>query len=79
MRCAARRLIALLALARRYCRWIIADETCARFRYGKPARAVVFQRDGCRGAHLFVNTFSKSWAMTGWRIGWLPRTPRSVK
>ena len=25
---------------------------------------------------LFVNTFSKNWAMTGWRIGWLTTHPR---
>ena len=24
---------------------------------------------------LFVNTFSKNWAMTGWRIGWLSAPP----
>src|SRR5690606_898165 len=24
---------------------------------------------------LFVNTFSKNWAMTGWRIGWIEADP----
>ena len=24
---------------------------------------------------LFVNTFSKNWAMTGWRIGWIKAHP----
>ena len=24
---------------------------------------------------LFVNTFSKNWAMTGWRVGWLGADP----
>ena len=24
---------------------------------------------------LFVNTFSKNWAMTGWRIGWITANP----
>jgi aspartate/methionine/tyrosine aminotransferase len=24
---------------------------------------------------LFVNTFSKNWAMTGWRIGWMRAHP----
>jgi aspartate/methionine/tyrosine aminotransferase len=24
---------------------------------------------------LFVNTFSKNWAMTGWRIGWISAPP----
>ena len=24
---------------------------------------------------LFVNTFSKNWAMTGWRVGWIAANP----
>ncbi len=24
---------------------------------------------------LFVQTFSKNWAMTGWRMGWLEAPP----
>jgi aspartate/methionine/tyrosine aminotransferase len=24
---------------------------------------------------LFVNTFSKNWAMTGWRVGWIGASP----
>ena len=24
---------------------------------------------------LFVQTFSKNWAMTGWRLGWLEASP----
>ena len=24
---------------------------------------------------LFVNTFSKNWAMTGWRMGWIKTHP----
>ena len=62
---------AILDLARRRNLWIIADEIYARFHYGR-ARAPSFmdimdEEDRI----LFVNTFSKNWAMTGWRIGWL--------
>jgi aspartate/methionine/tyrosine aminotransferase len=67
---------ALLALARKQGLWIIADETYARFWYGEGARAPSFfdvMADDDRV--LFVNTFSKNWAMTGWRIGWIAANP----
>jgi aspartate/methionine/tyrosine aminotransferase len=69
-------LAALLALARRHGMWIIADETYGRFWYGEGERAVSFidvmEPDD---RVLFVNTFSKNWAMTGWRIGWIMANP----
>jgi aspartate/methionine/tyrosine aminotransferase len=66
----------LLSLARRRGIWIIADETYGRFWYGEGQRApslldVMEPEDRV----LFVNTFSKNWAMTGWRIGWLRAHP----
>jgi len=69
-------LTALLALARRHGIWIVADETYARFWYGPGARApsffdVIEPQDKV----LFVNTFSKNWAMTGWRVGWIVANP----
>ncbi|MGB3389332.1 MAG: pyridoxal phosphate-dependent aminotransferase [Pseudaminobacter sp.] len=62
---------AVLALARRHGFWIIADEIYALF-YFDGVRAPSFmdimeEEDRI----LFVNTFSKNWAMTGWRMGWL--------
>jgi aspartate/methionine/tyrosine aminotransferase len=69
-------LVALLALARRHGLWIIADETYGRFWYGAGERAASFidvmEADD---RVLFVNTFSKNWAMTGWRIGWIMANP----
>ena len=67
----------ILDLARTRGLWIIADEIYGRFVY-ETAPAV----DGVRAASfrdvmepqdriLFVQTFSKNWAMTGWRVGWL--------
>lgn len=65
-----------LALARRHGLWIVADETYARFWYGEGARAPsyldVMEPDD---RVLFVNTFSKNWAMTGWRVGWILAHP----
>jgi len=66
---------AILAFARERGIWIIADEIYGRFYYdgaGPSALAPSFQtlrEDDDR--ILFVQTFSKNWAMTGWRIGWL--------
>jgi aspartate/methionine/tyrosine aminotransferase len=67
---------ALLALARRHRLWIIADETYARFWYGEGPRAPsFFDVMEPEDRVLFVNTFSKNWAMTGWRIGWIAAHP----
>jgi aspartate/methionine/tyrosine aminotransferase len=69
-------LSALLALARRHGLWIIADETYARFWYGEGPRAPsFFDVMDAQDRVLFVNTFSKNWAMTGWRIGWIVAHP----
>lgn len=75
---AARDVLAdVLALARRHGLWIIADEVYARFHYGAGHRAPSFYdiaEDEDR--ILFVNTFSKNWAMTGWRVGWIAAPPQ---
>jgi aspartate/methionine/tyrosine aminotransferase len=67
---------ALLALSRRHGFWIIADETYARFWYEDGPRAPSFY-DAMEPDDrvLFVNTFSKNWAMTGWRMGWISAHP----
>jgi aspartate/methionine/tyrosine aminotransferase len=60
--------------------WIIADEVYSRFYYGRPEemRAPSFL-DICDTEEqlLLANTFSKNWAMTGWRVGWL-QAPKAV-
>ncbi len=67
---------ALLALARKHGLWIIADETYARFWYGEGPRAPsFFDVMQPEDRILFVNTFSKNWAMTGWRVGWIAAHP----
>ncbi|MEP4769965.1 MAG: pyridoxal phosphate-dependent aminotransferase [Roseibium sp.] len=66
----------ILSLARRHKLWIIADEIYALFYYGDGRRAPSFYdiaEDDDR--IIFVNTMSKNWAMTGWRIGWLSAPP----
>lgn len=67
---------AILALARRHSLWIVADEVYGRFYYGDAPRAPSFHDVMAEGDRiLFVNTFSKNWAMTGWRIGWIEADP----
>lgn len=72
---------AVLALARRHGLWIIADEIYGRFYYdaddGTPARAPSLHDVMADDDHiLFVQTFSKNWAMTGWRVGWIEANPK---
>ncbi|MCK0196065.1 pyridoxal phosphate-dependent aminotransferase [Ancylobacter sp. 6x-1] len=68
----------VLDIARRHGLWIIADEIYGRFFYaaGEGGRAPSFH-DVMEPEDriLFVQTFSKNWAMTGWRMGWLEAHP----
>jgi len=64
-----------IAFARKRGLWIIADEVYHRFFYAG-ARSPSFYDVAAPGDRvLFVNTFSKNWAMTGWRIGWISAPP----
>lgn len=72
---------AILALSRRTGVWIIADEVYGRFFYGAEGeRAASFHDILAEDDKvIFVNTFSKNWAMTGWRIGWMEVPPAIVE
>jgi aspartate/methionine/tyrosine aminotransferase len=67
---------AILDIARKRKIWIIADEAYARFVYsGRRApsfRDVSLPEDPI----VYVNTFSKAWAMTRWSVGWIQAGPR---
>ena len=66
----------VLSLARKHGLWIVADEIYARFYWKGGERSPSF-RDVMdpEDRIIFVNTFSKNWAMTGWRIGWIETHP----
>jgi len=50
--------------------WIVSDEVYGSLYYGeRPACAAAFP--GARSRTLLVNSLSKSYAMTGWRVGFL--------
>ena len=60
-----------LAIARRHGLWIIADEIYGRITYDG-ARAPSFHDVMAPDDKImFVQTLSKNWAMTGFRVGWL--------
>jgi len=62
---------ALLDFSRRTGIWILSDEVYGRLSFeGEAAPSILeFAEDGDRA--MAINSFSKAWAMTGWRIGWL--------
>ncbi|MEO3432551.1 pyridoxal phosphate-dependent aminotransferase [Inquilinus sp. CAU 1745] len=71
-------MIALRDFARGRGIWIIADEVYGRFVYDGPegSRAPSFLEITEPDDRLIViNTFSKNWSMTGWRIGWVVAPP----
>ncbi len=62
---------AVLEFARERGIWIIADEVYSRIVY-EGTRSASFLDHAKPDDKLFVvNSFSKSYAMTGWRLGWL--------
>jgi aspartate/methionine/tyrosine aminotransferase len=65
----------VLAIARKQGLWIIADEIYGRFVY-EGLRAPSFH-DVMETTDriVFVQTMSKNWAMTGWRLGWIEAPP----
>jgi len=56
--------------------WIVSDEVYGSLYYGeRPTSAGAF--DGAKERTLLVNSLSKSYAMTGWRVGFLA-APKDV-
>jgi aspartate/methionine/tyrosine aminotransferase len=66
---------AVLAFARKRGLWIIADEVYHRFYYAGERSPSFYDVADPDERILYANTFSKNWAMTGWRIGWLSAPP----
>jgi aspartate/methionine/tyrosine aminotransferase len=62
----------LLDLARRRRTWVIADEVYNRIVYDGSVATPSFLEVAAEDDALFVvQSFSKTWSMTGWRLGWL--------
>lgn len=65
----------LLAFAREHDLWLLADEVYERLywrtaRLGEPAPSIL-RLASREDAVIVVQSFSKSYSMTGWRVGWL--------
>jgi aspartate/methionine/tyrosine aminotransferase len=68
-------LSALLAFARRHDLWIIADEIYGRISFDGGRASSFHDVMDEEDRVLFIQSFSKNWAMTGLRIGWLEAPP----
>ena len=67
---------AVLEHCRRHGIWLVADDAYERLYFGPGAAAPSFLDIAEPGERLIsANTFSKSWLMTGWRLGWLVVPP----
>ena len=65
-------LSAILTLCRRHGVWLISDEVYSRLIYDNSAAAPSLLDIASPDDRVLVcNSFSKTWAMTGWRLGWL--------
>lgn len=61
--------------------WLIADEVYDRIVYDAPANGPIHAPSFVElatpdDAVIALNSFSKSWCMTGWRLGWMVAPPR---
>jgi len=62
---------AVLEFARDRGLWVVADEVYARMVYDRPYAPSFLEVAEADDPLIVVNSFSKSWCMTGWRLGWL--------
>jgi hypothetical protein len=61
----------LLELCRRRGLWLLADEVYERLYYRGAAAPSILRKCIPDDAVIVVHSFSKSYCMTGWRLGWL--------
>ena len=61
----------ILEICRKNKKWIIADEVYERVVYDRKVAPSFLDIASEKDLLIVVNSFSKSWAMTGWRLGWI--------
>jgi aspartate aminotransferase len=60
--------------------WLVSDETYEVFTYGDREHVSFLGRRGRLGGRLLmVSSFSKTFAMTGWRVGYLLAAPEVIR
>ena len=63
---------AILAIAKKHGAWLISDEVYARLIYdGHTVAPSLLDIADPTDKVLVCNSFSKTWIMTGWRLGWI--------
>jgi aspartate/methionine/tyrosine aminotransferase len=68
----AAELRAIHAIVRQHGAWLISDEVYSRLVYdGSPAAPSLLDIADPHDRVIVCNSFSKTWVMTGWRLGWL--------
>jgi len=65
----------LLELCREHGLWLMADEVYERLYYRGPVAPSILRLATRNDAVVVVQSFSKSYCMTGWRLGWLVSNP----
>ena len=66
---------ALLDFARKRRIWIVADEVYERLVYDRACAPSALDGATADDPVIVVNSFSKAWCMTGWRLGWIIHPP----
>lgn len=61
----------LLTFARRHGLWLLADEVYERIYYQGPVAPSILRLCTRDDAVIVAQSFSKSYCMTGWRLGWV--------
>ena len=61
----------LLSFCRENGLWLLADEVYERLYYGGAVAPSILRTSNREDAVVVVQSFSKSYCMTGWRLGWL--------
>ena len=67
--------VVMLDLCRARGVWLIADEVYNRLVFGADHGPTILDHADDEDRLMVMNSFSKSWAMTGWRLGWMVHPP----
>jgi aspartate aminotransferase len=62
---------AILEFCRKRRIWAIADEVYERLVYDRPVSPSLLDIATPEDPVISINSFSKAWCMTGWRLGWI--------
>lgn len=64
-------LLEIARLSKKYDWWVISDEIYSRMMYSKDSYESIISISGMSNRTFIVDGFSKTYAMTGWRLGYL--------